>query len=218
MHPPRILPPRSRQQGAALLLLALILLIGGMTFFFSRVGDNPSVGRDKISQDALEQARQALIGYATTYRDTHPGEMFGYLPCPDTNNDGAAEAACGNAGEVVVGRLPYKTLGMPPLLDANGECLWYAVGNFKNNPKNSTLAIPEAMNWDTPGHFIVRDLDNKDLATPLQADGGAAAIVFSPGAPLAGQARPASIAGNPCSGDATNSVASYLDGGYVTPA
>lgn len=218
MHPPRILPPRSRQQGATLLLLALILLIGGMTFFFSRVGDNPSVGRDKISQDALEQARQALIGYAATYRDTHVGEMFGYLPCPDTNNDGAAEAACGNAGEVVVGRLPYKTLGMPPLLDANGECLWYAVGNFKNNPKNSTLAIPEAMNWDTPGHFIVRDLDNKDLATPLQADGGAAAIVFSPGAPLAGQARPASIAGNPCSGDATNSVASYLDGGYVTPA
>ena len=99
MHPPRALPPRSRQQGAALLLLALILLIGGMTFFFSRVGDNPSVGRDKISQDALEQARQALIGYAATYRDTHVGEMFGYLPCPDTNNDGAAEAACGNAGE-----------------------------------------------------------------------------------------------------------------------
>ncbi|MBK8525069.1 MAG: hypothetical protein IPL58_14025 [Betaproteobacteria bacterium] len=77
------------------------------------------------------------------------------------------------------------------------------------------------MNWDTTGHFIVRDLDNQILAAPQQTDGGAAALIFAPGPPLAGQARAASIAGNPCSGDASNTaaaIAAYLDGGYATPA
>lgn len=220
MLPPNPFPV-SRQRGAALMLVALILLIGGLSFFFSRFSDNPSVSRDTFSQSSLEQARQALIGYAATYRDSHAGEMFGYLPCPDTNNDGNAEAGCANAGEVVIGRLPYRTLGMPSLHDSSGECLWYAVGNFKNNPKNDTLVPAEAMNWDTTGHFIVRDLDNQILAAPQQTDGGAAALIFAPGPPLAGQARAASIAGNPCSGDATNTaavIAAYLDGGYATPA
>ncbi|MBK8525068.1 MAG: hypothetical protein IPL58_14020 [Betaproteobacteria bacterium] len=48
------------------------------------------------SQNALEQARQALIGYAATYRDFKAGQMFGYLPCPDSNNDGNAESDCNN--------------------------------------------------------------------------------------------------------------------------
>ena len=217
-----------RQKGAALLLFALVFLIAGISLFFSRAGEIGPAARDAISQDALEKARTALVGYAATYRDTHPGEMFGYLPCPDTNNDGEFNIAppaiaddCGAAGDVVVGRFPYKTLGMPPLLDASGECLWYAVGNFKNNPKNDTLGTPEPMNWDTPGHFIVRDLDIKDLATPQQTDGGAAAVIFAPGPPLAGQSRPSPLAGNPCSGNAANSaaaVAAYLEGAYATPA
>lgn len=210
-----------RQNGAALLLFVLIFLIGGLSLFFSRIGEFNAVNRDAITQDVLEQARSALIGYAATYRDAHAGQMFGYLPCPDTNNDGSSDEPCGAAGEVVVGRLPYKTLGIPALLDATGECLWYAVGNFKNNPKNETLATPEPMNWDTPGHFIVRDLDNKNLAIPQQGDGGAAAAIFSPGPPLAGQSRPSPTAGNPCSGDASNSaaaVAAYLESGYATPA
>ena len=210
-----------RQKGAALLLFALLFLIAGISLFFSRAGEIGPAARDVISQDALEKARSALVGYAATYRDTHASEMFGYLPCPDTNNDGSADEPCAAAGEVVVGRFPYKTLGMPPLLDASGECLWYAVGNFKNNPKNDTLGTPEAMNWDTPGHFIIRDLDSKALAAPQQADGGAAAVIFAPGPPLAGQSRPSPIAGNPCSGNAANSaaaVAAYLEGAYATPA
>ena len=151
------------------------------------------------------QAKSALLGYALTYRDTHPGTGFGYLPCPDTDNSGSAQANCGNAGETMIGRLPYKTLGISDLRSADGECLWYIVsGSHKNNPKSAPL------NWDTHGQIRVQDLNASLLADPDDSSGGAVAIIVAPGAPLPGQDRPSGTL--PCSGDASNSITAYLDG------
>lgn len=208
--------PRSlaRQRGAALLLFALLFLIAGIGYFLSRVGDSGLASRSALTSNGLEQARAALIGYAATYRDTHPNEMFGFLPCPDTNNDGNAEANCNDTNEVVIGRLPYKTLGIAAPRDSTGECLWYAVGHFKNAPTPGPKTQP--LNWDTPGHFRIVDQDGKELAKPDDLFGGAAAVIFAPGPPLTTQNRP--TGNGECSGDASNSFAAYLDAGYASPS
>jgi len=189
---------RDKLKGSALIVILIILgvaaalLVGALT-------SNRQIERDKIAADVMSKAKEALIGYAATYRDSHPGEVFGYLPCPDTNNDGIADEPCGAQDVSVLGRLPWKTLGLPPLRDSAGECLWYAVsGSFKNNPKTTLL------NWDTAGQLIVNDAGGVTLAT------GVAAVIFSPRGVIGGQDR--TPAGTPeCGGNTT--VAAYLDGG-----
>lgn len=201
--------PCPRQRGAALLLALLIALTLSLTFFFkaANTGRN-SYAREQATAEALAQAKTALIGYAVTYRDTHPDQVFGYLLCPDLDNDGDAEGVCGNMGETIIGRLPYKTLGLPDLRAADGECLWYAVsGSHKNNPKTAPL------NWDTQGKISIQDGSGTTLIAPEDDAGGAVAAIIAPGPPLSGQTRPGGD--RRCSGDASNSIAAYLEGNYV---
>lgn len=206
--------PPCRQRGAALLLVFLIILLAGMSMLFQRLNSAPNAARDQQTAAALAQARDALIGYAATYADTHPGQVFGYLPCPDINNDGSAET-CDQKNVTVVGRLPWRTLDLPDLRDADGECLWYAVsGSFKNNPN------PDLLNWDSAGQLRVVDarsgqvlVDADDLAGN---DGGAAAVIFAPGPALAGQQRP--TGNQTCSGSTANSYAAYIDSGNFPSA
>jgi hypothetical protein len=122
------------------------------------------------------------------------------LPCPDVNNDGVPDTPCNGSA---LGRLPWKTLGLPDLRDGSGERLWYAVSsNFKNNPRTPLL------NSDTSGTISVSSSDGN-----LQYDGGAggtgvAAVIIAPGAVLtrAGQttAQDRSSAG-------INTASNYLD-------
>jgi type II secretory pathway pseudopilin PulG len=122
-----------RQHGAGLLIamvaIALILVSVG-TLALSSSG---AAGRERASDRALAQAREALIAYAADRPiDVHVGP--GYLPCPDLDDDGWAEATCGSLtghlGQAErLGRLPWKTLGLPDLRDGHGERLWYAVSS-----------------------------------------------------------------------------------------
>lgn len=197
-HPPR---HRRRQRGAALLLFMLAALIVGFGIFLGFFPAADQSERTTLSADALAQGKSALIGYALTYRDTHPNESFGYLPCPDTDNDGQAEGSCEDTDVSVIGRLPWKTLGLPPLRDGDNECLWYAVsGRAKNNPKSVSY------NWDTVGQFIIQDKSGNTLAgaTPHAQ---ALAIVFAAGHPLNTQAR---TGGSGECGGSTN-AADYLE-------
>lgn len=162
---------------------------------------------------ALAQAREALLGYAVSYADTHEDMDYGYLPCPDTNNDGSPDGACGTRALASIGRLPWRMLGVAELRDGWGECLWYAVaGSAKNNPK------PDSLNWDSPGQFEVLTGIGQPLPVAAQ-DGRAVAVVFAPGPPLAAQAR-SSGTGAGCSGsqDVGADLAHYLDAAYPTSA
>ena len=73
-----------RQRGAIALALMLMLgvLIGVLVISFAR-SVQVNNAADTRSTLAMAKAREALLGYATTYRDTHPNEVFGYFPCPD---------------------------------------------------------------------------------------------------------------------------------------
>ncbi|WP_153115412.1 hypothetical protein [Rhodocyclus tenuis] len=200
-----------RQRGAALLIVFLIILLTGMSMLFQRLNSAPNAARDQQTAAALAQARDALIGYAITYSETHPGQPFGFLPCPDTNNDGSADpGSCGKMDESVVGHLPWRTLELPDLRDADGECLWYAVsGSFKNNPK------PDLLNWDSAGSLRIVDAQSGTVLAAADDlagnDGGAAAVIFAPGAPITGQAR--QIGDQACSGSIDNDYSAYVDSG-----
>lgn len=204
------LPPAFRQKGAALLLFVLIGLVIGIGLVFSLVPSSGRVERNSISEAALAQAKSALIGYAITYRETHPNavthefdQSFGYLPCPDTDNDGVAEVNCGATDVAVVGRLPWKTLGLPALRDGDNECLWYAVsGRAKNNPKTAIY------NWDTTGQFVIQDATGNSVAGATPHEQPLAAILAA-GSVVGSQAR-AGGGATECGGN--NNVADYLEG------
>ena len=152
--------------------------------------------RARVSQRALAQAREALVAYAAD----HPISANvgpGYLPCPDLDDDGWAEATCGSqsgdSGQAQrLGRLPWKTLGLPDLRDGDGERLWYAVSSKYKGLLN--CAVSRACLDMTPatalGTITVRDasgaiLHDGTLADPRRAaEGGAIAVVIAPGAPL----------------------------------
>jgi hypothetical protein len=188
-----------QQQGSALLMLLLVLGVAGAYLVLHSLRDLRSEREQRTTQ-ALAQAKEALLGFAASYADSHAGQANGYLPLPDLgssrNNtivsaEGMAAANfAGNAtGLTVLGRLPWRTLGLGPLRDGSGECLWYAIsGNFQDVRKHSPL------NWDTPGQFEPQAAHATPggLSPTLPVHQRAAAIVFTPGATLAGQLRAAS--------------------------
>jgi type II secretory pathway pseudopilin PulG len=196
-HTANYLYGRGKQGGAALLVILLLLIVGIAAILINSLSTSSIKNSRQANTDAaLAQAKDALIGYAATYGDTHSGNVLGYLPCPDTdgNNglqmEGSEETGGGstcspsnpaNIDVSVVGRLPWKTLGLPVLRDSDGECLWYAVsGTYKDNPKTGL------MNWDTDGQLQAYSADGT-LLTP--AGNQVVAVIFAPGAAQSGQDR-----------------------------
>ena len=122
----------------------------------------------------------------------------GYLPCPDLDDDGWAESTCGSqngdSGQAQrLGRLPWKTLGLADLRDGSGERLWYAVSSKYKGLLN--CGVSRACLDMTPdaalGTISVRDntgalIHDGSIGEAYRADaGGAVAVVFAPGPPLA---------------------------------
>lgn len=200
---------RSKQKGFALLLFVTALATATTALAIKTLnnnGMNTQIARDKITAAALAQAKDALIGYAITYAETHPGNVEGYLPCPDISGtaiggEGAAEGSCGAKNVSAIGRFPWKTLDLPVLRGGDNECLWYTVsGTYKYNQKT------DLMNWDTNGQLQVYASDGTTLLTPL--DNQAVAVIFSPGTAAPGQNRSGTTA-PVCGGNYT--VSNYLD-------
>ncbi|MCV6639321.1 hypothetical protein [Candidatus Albibeggiatoa sp. nov. NOAA] len=204
-----------RQHGAALLLMLLTLLLAVTTVVLSALNDRQDyqLNQKQQTQRALQQAKQALIGYAASYDLDHTNFIPGYLPCPDVTGDGSANPPCANQDETVLGRFPWRTLGLPPLRDGSGECLWYAVsGSFKNNPKTQATTITS----NTDGDIIIQGVDDNILhgKTALNR---AIAVVFAPNKPLSGQTRGGSGLKTDCGYEsqpsaAANQANNYLEG------
>ena len=204
------------QSGAALLILLALIAIATGAFLVNTFGASDHLeSRERRTEAALAEAKEALISYAAAYADTHSGEVPGYLPCPDFdggNPEGSAELQCGALPLVpgtpipkdntVMGRLPWRTLGLPNTRDGGKECLWYVVsGNFKSNPKT------DLMNWDTNGLITVTGPDGNALATG-NTPSGAVAVIFAPGPAIGGQSR-TGVTAPICGGN--YAASNYLD-------
>jgi hypothetical protein len=190
-----------RQRGAVLMLLLLLVSVGVLAVFVSGLNRaTQQQERDRITAAALAHAKEALIGFAAGVDISTTGRP-GDLPCPDIDNDGIAETGCGNASgstgqSLRLGRLPWKSLGLPDLRDGYGERLWYAVSNnFKKNTRTATL------NSDTPGTINVRD-STGTIVNDGSNFTAAIAVIISPGRVLTrqdgvNQVRDAANANNP---------------------
>jgi len=161
----------------------VIVVMGAATALVSSLSTTVvKNARQETTAAALAQAKEALIGYAAS--DTNrPGE----LPCPDINNDGIITISgpdadySGSNCISLIGRLPWRTLGLPDLRDAAGERLWYAVSDPFH--ANSTAVL----NSDTAGTLTVSG--NLSASNVI-------AIVFAPGQNLPGQDRSAANINN----------------------
>lgn len=214
------LAPATRQRGVGLLVILIIAGVLGVVFVTTVIGGAPNdAQRDDATQVALARAKEALISYAVTYMNDHPDDVPGYLPCPDLGTpssvrEGAAAGTCGAAytgpalGDNSMGRLPWYTLGIEPLRDGYGECLWYAVSStYKNSPE------PAILNWDSIGRFRIMGGPNGTtvLVGATTAD-LVVAVIVAPGPAFGSQVRAIDATDAPsCGGNYTAS--NYLDTG-----
>jgi hypothetical protein len=210
-------PGRKDQQGAALLLAIFIAIILSLAFFFRVTNsDTGDYVREQKSDNVLLQAKEALIGNAVSARRNN---LFGFLPVPDLGNSRNSSLSegnstgnfSGNAKDLsVIGRLPWRTLGVAPLKDVNAECLWYAVSGAAQSAQ-----APDVFNWDTIGHFELFKSDGTAVGTLSTSAGNIHdrpwALVFAAGPALAGQQRQASATDivTECGGN--YDVRNYLD-------
>ena len=206
------------QRGALLLLATLVLLLAiGFVLAIDLAAPASRAARERATEQALAQAREALLGYAVD-RPLNAIVGPGYLPCPDLDDDGWAESTCGSlAGDSGqrerLGRLPWKTLGIAELRDGDGERLWYAVSTrYKGLLNCAASAACVDMSPDVAlGTITVREaggalLHDGTIAQPYRAaEGGAVAVVIAPGAPLGSQSR------NCAAGECAD-PANYLEG------
>jgi hypothetical protein len=159
------------QRGFVAVLLLVMLTVAAVAALSANLwgAGNPKAYEKKITRQALQQAKEALLahierGEATDLTTALVGTTAGTpgipaaarLVCTDLDGDGLETVSCGTgnvaplAGMHSLGLLPWRTLGIPKLKDGTNECLWYAVsGGLKNLP--STPGI----NGDSNGQFSV---------------------------------------------------------------
>lgn len=175
---PQRAPSAARQRGQAILFALLLLAVGiGLFAYGAAISVSLDQQRDAGTWLAMSMAREALIG-----RSASDANRPGSVPCPDTNDDGVAEIYAGADCPSYIGRLPWRTLGLPDLRDSSGERLWYAVlQEFARNPSCGS-ACP--LNNDTKGAITVYQ---DSAATALTTE--AVAVIFAPGISLDTQNR-----------------------------
>ncbi|MBI4756512.1 MAG: hypothetical protein HY778_14070 [Betaproteobacteria bacterium] len=163
------------------MLLSLVLIaVVAAAVLLLRPGTAVGAGaRSGKSARALALAKEALIARAVADAN-RPGS----LPCPDADGDGSADLFAGNQCPSYVGRLPWRTLGLPAPRDDLGDVPWYALA-----PGLRDNMAAEPINSDSPAQLT------------LDGAGNIAAVVFSAGPPLAGQG-----------GRPGNAAADWLDG------
>lgn len=176
-------------RGAALMLALLLLACLAASFTAMGLAARTAALRERATERALAQAREALIAYAAD-RPITAAVGPGYLPCPDLDGDGWAESTCGSldgsSGQAArLGLLPWKTLGLPDLRDGAGERLWYAVSTKYKGLLN--CAASSACVDMTPPHALgtitVRAPDGRAIHDGT-ASTGAVAVILAPGPPL----------------------------------
>lgn len=117
----------------AVVLVIVALLIGGMLMPMSAQQDIRYVTE---TQKLMADVSESLYGFAASHA---AGDGKPYLPCPDTDGDGA-ENRTGGACTNPEGTLPWATLGFGRQ-DAWGNALGYRVtAAFSNNVTGFTLS------------------------------------------------------------------------------
>lgn len=184
------------QRGAVLLAMLVVLVLGAAWWTVTAISKPANRAADDRAHNArvLAQAKAALIGWiamtAANAGENNPGR----LPCPETpaqigtaeEGNTAATAtvpSCNAAPGPVVGRLPWRALGIEQLRDAANEPLWYVVTTGTWALQNVGAAT--TINSNSVGQLTVDGALN-----------AAVALIIAPGPPLSVQASPGCAARN----------------------
>ena len=184
--------PRRSHAGFAIFATVLVLLLGivSVTLTFYRPTPQSS-GTSVREADVFGEVKASLIGYAArqgVFQCAKPSDptacvahlessRLGEFPCPDTNNDGLADRDTAKSTCISrLGRVPWRTLGIPEPRDHAGETLWYAVSAL-------WIESATAINSATPGDIEVRGADGSVSTTT------AVAVILSPGTVVGSQTR-----------------------------
>lgn len=183
-----------RQRGAALLLIMLAVLVAGTAVLVSKLtSSNLNSLKLGKTQDSLAMSRQALLDYAAVQPDLALGQAAS-LPCPDINDalglaEGVAHTAnCGATGTTVMGRFPWRTLGVEPPKDGSATCLWYVVSGGWKDAGPTTAAM---INSDSNGQLQLWGVEAANVIEGNQPDERPVAMLIAPMMPLQGQQRSA---------------------------
>ncbi len=189
---PLRLQSRRQQRGAALIIVATVLVMGVAWFTVGALGKAaPSVAQREIETGrALQEAKRALLGYIAQYAARTNFEFPGRMPCPEspnsigTANEGLVASACSNTA-AVVGRFPWRTIGVEQLRDGDREPLWYVLSpNFHPTSFPLNAAPPNPwLNLDTPPQL---PFDGTMVVALIIAPGRALNTLSDPAAPPAG--------------------------------
>lgn len=194
---------RSQRGYAMLVTITLVGLFAAAAVTTHLGADALGNRQSNTTASALAQAKQALISRAAS-DSNHPGS----LPCPDavTNiagnnvpNDGIADLLAGSACPQHIGHLPWRTLGLPDLRDADGERLWYMVAPaYQDSPAKIINAGTSGQinGYDcaaSAGESQAWPCDAPRLVSTLPW----AAVIFAAGAPLGTQLRVSAAASDP---------------------
>ena len=149
----------------AIALAASALLLGGLMVPLAAQIDRH---RLRETEAALEQALEALLGYAASHGNR--------LPCPDVDGDGVEDRPGSAAAPCrgIEGRLPRATLGIPGL-DGWGRRIRYRANDAYTGP----AGVPSPPN--TRGRLRIDDPRTAERLTVGDPE-GPAAILFSCGA------------------------------------
>jgi hypothetical protein len=173
-----------------MLVLAVVVMGAALIIVKTLNAATWKADRLRVTNAAFAKAKEALIARAVA-DNNRPGS----LPCPDTDGDGAAELFAGNQCPSYVGRLPWRTLQLPDLRDAEGERLWYVLSRTHRDH-----SAAEPINSNTAGEITVNG------ATPSTQ---VLAALISPGRPLIREGA-AGMQSRDCPGNCT-AAANYLD-------
>jgi len=115
---------KARQRGAALLVLMVLLVTAVAAFGMAGLRRGTSEARRNQDQQSLALGIAALRSAAFVRRCANrTTPLADLLPCADASTtEGTSAASCPGLTQ---GWLPWRTLGLPPLRDSSGTCLWY---------------------------------------------------------------------------------------------
>ena len=112
---------RPTEQGWIVLLAVLAMLAITIAFLGAAANNSSAkLERKDITATALAQAKAALLAYTISRDDDGGGSRPGEFPCPsivgpDDPSYGLANFSCASVPRM--GRLPWRTLGIPELFD-----------------------------------------------------------------------------------------------------
>lgn len=194
-----------KQRGVVLLALFAILFIAGAGVLISVLDSNAvTQRRNNNTASGMRDAKEALIAYATLYGEYYSATNAGpgYLPCPDSNNDGLEDNPC-----VSLGRLPQSIVLPLP----NGSI--FSLSNYNAD-------IDEQFWYGVADVFRRDSLAGLNSSTisgmTLDGQGSIVAVLIAPGPSNGTQSRPSNVSSRYLE-DGNTAAPSFVSSAIVNP-